>query len=90
MTEAAVEHALRNDLDRVRASPREHWHVSLFICAVVSLVAVTLVHWGLVSARAGVAAGLAGVLYVLLTTWFAARRRPDDLQSPSADKHDQR
>ena len=64
---------MRRDLDRARSSPREHWHAAVFICACVGLVAVALAHWRLMSPRAATAAGIAGVVYVVLTTWIDTR-----------------
>lgn len=64
-----------HDRERAVSWAREHWHVAGFICAALLVVDVWLVYLKLLSARADVAAGLAGVIYVVLETWrFTALR----------------
>jgi Uri superfamily endonuclease len=54
---------------------KEHWHVAFFACACLPVVGAVLVELGVVTVRCAVAAVLASIAYVLLTTWDFTRDR---------------
>ena len=58
--------------------PQEHWHVAVFACACVLIVAALLVDQHVLTVRAALAAAAASVVYVLLTTWQYTHDRDAD------------
>lgn len=68
-----------NDGSRALQWPKEHWHVAFFGCLCILLLASILVNLGLLSLRAGVAAGLCSVIYVLMVTWQYTHSSKDGL-----------
>jgi len=65
----------RDDGDKAVSWAREHWHVAFFLCACIGVLSAILVDVGLLSERAGLAAGLASAVYVLLTTWNSTHEK---------------
>lgn len=62
---------------------REHWHLAIFACACLPIIAAFLVYVDVVSERAAWAATAAGIVYILLTTWLYTRRQ----KPPKAPSH---
>lgn len=62
-----------NDAEKARLWPKEHWHVALYGLGVLAFVTAVLVELHVLTERAAVAAFLASVVYVLLTTWQYTR-----------------
>ena len=67
-------YAMYNDRDKAVMWPQEHRHIAGFGCAVLVVLDAVVVHLGLLSLGAGVAAGVAGVAYIALTTWLYTRQ----------------
>ena len=68
---------MHNDRNLAVIWAREHWHVAFFACACLPVVGAVLVELDVVTVRAAVAAVLAAVAYVLLTTWVFTHGRGD-------------
>lgn len=62
-----------NDQYKAVTWAKEHWHVAGFICLCLPIASAILVKFGLLNTRVAVAACIASMLYVGLTTWFATR-----------------
>jgi hypothetical protein len=60
---------MHNDKKRAVIWAREHWHVALFVCACLPVLGAVLVDLHVVTVRGAVAAVVAAVVYVLVTTW---------------------
>ena len=71
------------DIDRVRKWPEFYWNLTGIVCACLPTAAAILVSLGLLTVRAAVIATVAGIAYVVLTTWRYTRQpkppEPPDL-----------
>jgi hypothetical protein len=76
-----------NDGAKAVTWAKEHWHVAGFIAACVIVLGGVLASWGLLSERAGLAAVLASLVYVALTTWISTHDKryapPNDPRPPT-------
>ena len=71
-----------NDLHKAVTWASEHWHIAGFACAALLVVDVWLVYLNLLTVRAGMAAGIAGVAYVVMETWRSTRPDRSNDASP--------
>jgi maltodextrin utilization protein YvdJ len=63
----------KNDRKLAVIWAKEHWHVALFCCACLPVLAAILVSLGVLTERAAVAAVVLAVAYVLALTWRYTR-----------------
>ena len=63
-----------NDRQRAVTWAREHWHVAIFVCACLPVIAAVLAWFGVLSERAAWIAIAVSVIYVLVLTWWYTRQ----------------
>jgi maltodextrin utilization protein YvdJ len=69
---------MHNDKNLAVLWAKEHWHVALFACLCLPFVGAVLVDLDVVTVRGAVAATVAAIAYVLMTTWNFTHDRDDD------------
>lgn len=74
---------MHNDKKRAVLWAREHWHVALFACACLPVVAAVLVDLNVMTVRGAVVAVVTAIAYVLVTTWEFTHDRDDNKQEAS-------
>lgn len=75
-----------HDAHKAKTWAREHWHVAIFGLAVLGLVTLALVSFHVLSERAGWAAFLASVVFVIWTTWDYTRPGKEDPPAPPQEQ----
>lgn len=72
---------MRNDKKLAVLWAKEHWQIAAFACVCLPVIGAVLVDLDVVSVRGAVAATVAAIAYVLMTTWNFTHDRGD------SDKH---